>query len=207
MKTDLAKFTYKPDEQIAIKAAMKLAKPWESSGIKKIKRRIKNFHLERSKKTCCYCQRDLQGEFQMVIDVEHILPSSIFVDLTFEIWNLSASCKRCNMLIKNDNIDFIDGSISNFFSPQYYKFVHPNFDDVQIHLVRLVMQMGQDRLVKYVVRNSLKGEFAYEYFRLSDFEIGAFDEAQDANLTDPAHRGAFEWMRAQVERLQSSAGA
>lgn len=201
MRPELIAFSYTDDEVLAIRTAYKSTKPWDEKVVKDVKRRIKDFHLELNDDICCYCQRDLRGEFQMVIDVEHILPSSLYVDLTFEIWNLSSSCKRCNMLIKKDDIDFIDPTVSNFFSPAHYKFIHPNFDEIERHLLRCVSQIGKKRLVKYIINNSTKGAYSYDYFKLMNLETTAFDEAQGANLTDQNNPEAFEVMRARVQEL------
>lgn len=114
----------------------------------------------------------------MVIDVEHILPSSLFKMFTFKIWNTSASCKRCNMNIKNDNVDFIDFAQTNKLSKEYYKIAHPNFEDIYSHLEINIIRKGKNRLVKYEIHTDDKGQYTYDYFKLKNIEINSFDDAQ-----------------------------
>lgn len=209
MRPEILTFGYSSIERNAIAVAMGSDKPWDAKGndIEGVKRRIKDFHLALNGHVCCYCQRDLTGEFQMVIDAEHILPSSKFKDLTFEIWNLSASCKRCNMLIKREHIDFVNLDEPNFFRSQHYDFVHPNLDEIERYILRLVTQAGRRRLVKYVFEADTKGEYTYWYFHLDKLETDSFDEAQGANLRDPMMRVGLDMMRARVDLLLQIAGA
>src|SRR4051794_34366603 len=127
MKAELEAFEFSAAEQAAIAAAMATEKPWEQVEVADIRKRIKTFHLELNEHVCCYCQRDLKGEFAMVIDVEHILPTSVFKPQTFEIWNLSASCKRCNMQIKQADVTFLEEA-GTLLDSARYKLAHPNFD-------------------------------------------------------------------------------
>lgn len=202
MKAELETFEFSAAEKMEIAAAMATAKPWEQAGVADIRKRIKKFHLELNEQVCCYCQRDLKGEFEMVIDVEHVLPSSQFKAQTFEIWNLSASCKRCNMYIKKADISFLDAAGSLLDSARY-KLAHPNFDDVEQHLVRLVQQAGKARIVKYMIKTAAKGQYSYDYFRLLELETNSYDDAQGANRTDPAHTSELEIMRSRVEALRA----
>lgn len=93
-------FELSDDDTKAIAAANAQAHPWENSCVADLRRRLKLHCLALTDEHCCYCQRNLRAEFQMVIDVEHVLPKSVYKELTFELVNLSASCKRCNMQIK-----------------------------------------------------------------------------------------------------------
>lgn len=156
---------------------------WSSNNIKSVKTKIKSFSLEKSNYCCCYCGRNQHGEFSMVIDIEHILPKSIFLKHMFTIRNLSTSCKRCNMNIKNTKVDFLSHTREDLpnriFRSRYYKFIHPNLDKYSKHLELFSMQRGQDRMIKYSILNdSQKGSYTYEYFKLKDLEIDTFDKAQ-----------------------------
>jgi hypothetical protein len=202
MKAELEAFEFSAAEQGAIAVAMATAKPWEQAGVAEIRKRIKLFHLELNEHVCCYCQRDLKGEFNLVIDVEHVLPSSKFKPQTFEIWNLSASCKRCNMHIKKADVTFLEET-GSLLDPARYKLAHPNFDIVEEHLVRLAQQVGRARIVKYMIKTAAKGQYTYDYFRLLELETNSYDEAQGANLTDPAHPLKLEIMRSRVEALRA----
>lgn len=185
MKEGIEVFKFSEDEVAIIESAMKEKRPWECAEVEGIKRRIKEFHIKFGDELCCYCYRDLTGEFNMVIDVEHIAPKRFFKDLTFDIRNLSVACKRCNMKMKRDKLDFLN---LPFASPDLedsnkYKLIHPNIDNRDEHLERIVQQRNAKRMVKYVVLpESDKGVFAYTYFQLSEFEIESYDDAQGANF-------------------------
>lgn len=204
MKAELKAFEFSAAEQAAIAAAMTTAKPWDQAEVADIRKRIKEFHLVLNEHVCCYCQRDLKGEFKLVIDVEHVLPSSKFKPQTFEIWNLSASCKRCNMCIKKADIAFLDvEGAGSLLDSARYKLAHPNFDNVEEHLVRLAQQAGRVRIVKYMIKTATKGQYTYDYFRLLELETNSYDEAQGANRVHPAHPTELEAMRSRVEALRA----
>lgn len=174
---------YTREEKEAILQATNESKPWDSNHIKILKGRIKEHHQNIQKKLCCYCQRDTLDEFTYVLDIEHILPKSKYPKHTFDIWNLSVSCKRCNMQIKGQKIDFlVDQSFltSKVNDSNSYRFIHPNFDFKENHLKRLVYQICEQRIVVYdIVGNSEKGKYTYTYFQLKSFEINSFDHAQN----------------------------
>lgn len=184
MKAELDAFNFSDDEKSLIETAMTEVRPWESELVSVIKKRIKDFHLELNGKMCCYCYRDLTGEFSLVIDIEHILPKRHFSPLTFDIRNLSVACKRCNMKMKRDDLDFLNLPVdmAEFAISTKYKIIHPNIDDKNAHLKRIALQCSDIRIVKYVpIDNSEKGVFSYQYFNLRELEIDSFDAAQNAN--------------------------
>lgn len=90
--------------EAAIEAGGKI---WDNDLLKDFKSKIKAYNRHKQKEQCCYCRKNFEGEFNMVIDIEHVLPKRHFGHLMFAIYNLSISCKRCNMNIKNDDISFI----------------------------------------------------------------------------------------------------
>lgn len=119
----------------------------------------------------------------MVIDIEHILPKSIYPKQMFKGKNLSVSCKRCNMNIKKSKVDFLDGIDANYTGKQlrsmHYKIIHPNLDKYDSHLLLIAGQVGRKVMLKYsVVNGSAKGAFTYEYFKLDHLEKNSFDIAQ-----------------------------
>ena len=205
MKAGLTAFIYSPAEADIIETALTLARPWDCDGVGEIKARIKAFHLHFGGQVCCYCYRDVQGEFSMVLDIEHILPKRHYKPLTFDIRNLSVACKRCNMKMKRDDIDFLrlPTTIADLENGSNYRFVHPNIDDRDQHLVRIVMQINTKKLVKYVVVGaSEKGQFGYTYFRLDEFEIDSFDAAQGANQVSINEMNAVSSIRALVKEIE-----
>jgi len=202
LKAELEEFLFDEAEQALIDVAMATSKPWDHDDVAAIRKRIKDFHLKLNEDVCCYCQRDLQGEFQMVIDVEHILPTTKFKGQTFKIWNLSASCKRCNLYIKKADASFINNG-SPFEESATYKFAHPNFDDPESHVIRVVQQIGKSRIVKYFIATPDKGQYTYDYFKFSELETDSFDKAQGASRKASAHPQEFETMWNRVAALHA----
>lgn len=151
--------------------------------ISTLKQKIKRLALERTGHKCCYCRKNLFGEFGYVIDIEHILPKSKFLNYMFVMKNLSASCKRCNMQIKGNKVDFLNRNEVEVrkkpFISSNYKFIHPNIDKYIRHLKLIQHQEGDEIFLKYVVINSSdKGQFTYEYFALNRVEIDTFQKIQ-----------------------------
>ncbi|MFO4650249.1 HNH endonuclease [Vibrio cholerae] len=166
-----------------------------------LKDKIKNFGLIKTASRCCYCGRNMHGEFRMNIDIEHILPKSIFPKQMFKGKNLSVSCKRCNMNIKKSKIDFLEGINSGhtgtLLRSRYYKIIHPNLDNYDAHLLLITWQVGRKVMLKYsVVNRSSKGAFTYEYFKLDRLEKNNFDMAQGnqprAEIDNPELQEAFD---------------
>jgi hypothetical protein len=158
---------------------------WSHARLEAVKRKIKDHHLERQEDCCCYCNRNFYGEFRMVIDIEHVIPKSEYLPHIFTQKNLSVACKRCNMNIKKADLGFLTITINllpnRLFKSKYYRFIHPNLDNYDSHLLLYSVQQGRKKLIKYeVVNESEKGEFTYEYFKLSRLELNSFDLAQDA---------------------------
>lgn len=176
------KFT--PKEVANIKSAVLQGhKGWDNNAkIKKVKDKIKDFSIAKTNERCCYCGRNIRGEFRMVLDIEHILPKSLYLRYMFTMKNLSVSCKRCNMNIKKNRVDFLEDSISftrKAFKSKYYKFIHPNLDNFDAHLFLAGVQLGRNIIIKYhVVEDSEKGQFTYDYFKLDALEKNSFDQGQ-----------------------------
>jgi len=205
VKAGLANFSYSQAESDAIAVAMASARPWDCEAAEAIKRRIKAFHLQLGEELCCYCYRDVKGEFSMVLDIEHILPKRFYKPLTFDIRNLSVACKRCNMKMKRDDLDFLllPVDVADIEDGEKYRLIHPNIDGRDAHLQRLVFQRNAKKMVKYVViGDSEKGKFSYEYFRLQEFEVDSFDTAQGANQAPVAELDAITSIRALVREIE-----
>lgn len=190
------------NEHVAImRTAAKLGhKGWDLKDLKCIKSMIKTKRKLDQKDTCCYCQRDITGEFNMVLDIEHILPKSERLKNMFTMKNLSVSCKRCNMQIKGAKTDFLVVPINNLpkrvFRSHYYKFAHPNLDKVELHIKRVMFQDGKVKIIKYMFPNKTeKGSFTYEYFRLKELEVDSANKAQGKKgknkIADPKLQKAF----------------
>lgn len=118
-----------------------------------------------------------------MIDREHVLPKgkAAYKPFCYEAWNLSISCKRCNMQFKGEDDDFVVDKLNsaNYQKRDNYLFVHPNFDEWELHLSRESQQVNRSILVKYtIIGNSPKGQYTYDYFDLKDLEVNSFDAAQ-----------------------------
>lgn len=125
----------------------------------------------------------------MVLDIEHVIPKSKIASEMFQLANLAVSCKRCNMRIKGEDVSFISNDFEHFkqsisyYKSEYYRFIHPNLDEWDDHLLYMVVQRNKKKIVYYqVVKDSKKGEYAKEYFELDKIQANTFDEAQGAVL-------------------------
>lgn len=159
---------------------------WENAILSTIKRRIKLYYRTGNSEQCCYCKRDLQDEFNMVIDIEHILPKAnvMFTEYMFDFENLNISCKRCNMNIKKNRIDFIVDL--NTIKPNYkvsgkYHFIHPNLDSYFDHIDYESTIRNNKKLIKYTSKSD-KGEYTYLYFHLNRIEIDTLSKAQGVEI-------------------------
>ena len=92
-------------------------KIWENDILDPVKRKIKDHYRGILNENCCYCRRDTTDEFNMVLDIEHVLPKAVYATFMFTPFNLSVSCKRCNMEIKGNQISFL-------FNPAYCCFFY-----------------------------------------------------------------------------------
>lgn len=163
-------------------------KEWSDNELESIRNKIKNYFKTVWTEQCCYCKRGLEDEFNMVIDIEHILPKSSYRHLSFELKNLNLSCKRCNMKIKKERIDFlVDIQISktNFTDHLNYKFIHPNFDNYQTNLRYINFTLDTKKFIKYLPQSE-KGKFTYSYFNLDKIERTSLNILQGVteNLED-----------------------
>jgi len=180
------------DEQSAVTVALAKAKPWDDDNdlIKSVKTKIRTHHLARHDDTCCYCRTILHGTGHFMIDREHILPkgNATYKPYTFATWNLSISCKRCNMQFKGEDDSFVVDKINtaSFTSSSNYQFLHPNFDSWDQHLCRDARQINTKYVVKYtLISTNPKGQYTYDYFDLRGLEIDSFDVAQGVMRSAP----------------------
>lgn len=179
------------NDELDLIARLNIVGGWEAEESEQLKRKIKPFLLNKTSDCCCYCRRSMRAWHSITIDIEHVLPKGRgnFPQFTFEIKNLSVSCKRCNMQIKKSDTSFYTGLFddANPFKSEYYKFVHPNLDEIDRHLSIRIEQVNTKQLIKYCVINaSAKGQSSYDYFKLEKIEINTFDEAQGLDNAEPS---------------------
>jgi hypothetical protein len=127
-------------------------------------------------------------------DREHILPKSKYKAYVYSIWNLAASCKRCNMQFKKDCDAFVidKSDAAALQQGENYRLVHPNFDLWDDHLTRLSAQANTKTIVRYVrTEGSAKANYTHSYFGLHELEVDSFDQAQGRSVQDSASGLAF----------------
>lgn len=154
---------------------------WYNPCLDRLKRKIKDYFKNNDTSQCCYCARLFTGEFNMVIDIEHVLPQVVFPTERFTISNLNIACKRCNMEIKKADTSFI-ASIQamglNYYQSQHYQIIHPNIDTYTTHIILKIIRRGNLVYIKYVLKDQNKAKFTYDYFKLKDLEVDTINIAQ-----------------------------
>ncbi|WP_343306724.1 HNH endonuclease [Chitinophaga niabensis] len=170
-----------PEEIHLIKAAINRGGDvWNDETLSDLKRKIKLHCLGLTTEQCCYCRTDFTNEFMMVVDIEHVLPKSKFGDFMFELFNLSVSCKRCNMSIKKERTDFLLDLNQIRLQPQnagQYLFSHPNLDNYFDNIEYLFKAKNDKKIIKYTPLTD-KGRFTYNFFNLNQKEVETLNEAQ-----------------------------
>ena len=181
-------YCYSKKDLSAISLAYKEDKPWNSKHVSNLKSNIKESKRKSQDEQCCYCLRDIKGEYGFGLHLEHILPKSIFKCTVFDSSNLGLSCQRCNIEIKKLDYSFSDSILEQFketwsykiYKSEYYKIVHPNLDIINDHIEIFVLRNKKVRLTKYFYKTE-KGKYTYNYFKLKDIEIKKIDESQGIN--------------------------
>ena len=181
---------FTPEEE-QLRTRLSVVGGWENTDAAQLKAKLKPFLLTRTAHCCCYCRLSMHQWHGLTIDIEHVLPkgNGKFPQFTFEIKNLSTSCKRCNMGIKRSDTSFYLGAANEAdpFKSEYYRFIHPNLDVADNHLHILAVQHNAKLMVKYqIIGGSAKGSSTYDYFDLQKIELNSFDEAQGLPETSPS---------------------
>ncbi|WP_105624929.1 HNH endonuclease [Cronobacter malonaticus] len=185
----MANFQFSENELTLISASVnKGHKSWKDDCLSELKTKIKEHLKTRQRFVCCYCLRSFHGEFNFVIDIEHILPKHQHVKHMFELENLAASCKRCNMKMKGRRTDFLTEKFNSNpdpFAKENYLFIHPNRDVFEDHIAYEHHQKGRDIMVYYsVISDSAKGNFSMEFFKLEQLSVNSFSKAQGLAVED-----------------------
>lgn len=191
----LANFSFSVEEQAAIDEAMQTDDPWgwktsepQKTHLQTAKNKTRDYHLTRHGHRCCYCRVNLFGAGHFMIDREHILPKGnpSFRHLSYTMWNLGTSCKRCNMEYKKTKEDFIidPNDDAQLKMSDGYRILHPNFDKYDDHIKRNAQDANNTSVVTYtVLSDSPKGAYTHEYFNLEGLEIGSFDKSQGKKMS------------------------
>ncbi|TRZ58741.1 HNH endonuclease [Pseudomonas alloputida] len=208
----MTSFTYTLEEHLDIARALGVRespKPapteiWNSPHVEQVKARFKNHKRAEQGERCCYCQRNILGEFSMVLDIEHVLPKSIFNHCIFDLPNLAVSCRKCNMKFKRARVDFLKQDLSRLpkmeksqlFKKEHYKFAHPNLDSVYDHLRIQSVLDGPETIFRYRILTEV-GRYTYEFFQLKEFETESMNRAQ--GLPPPRSESLHDQIKA-IER-------
>lgn len=196
------------EKALILAAVAKGGKIWDDDTLSLIKRKIKTYCLEKTTHQCCYCRKDFTDEFNMVIDIEHVLPKSRYGDFIFQMFNLSVSCKRCNMKIKGERLDFLIDPNVVYHQPEdssQYLLSHPNLDDYFQNLGYNAQFIDNKKFVKFVPKTN-KGQFTYDFFKLNQMEIDTINEmqgikAQDVELSEKIPSELIEGVVDLVDQL------
>jgi len=150
---------------------------WDSDAFADLKQEIKAYLKRKTRYCCAYCRKNLLGEHEMTIDVEHILEKSEFPRLTFEIENLAISCRRCNFQKNRIKDPHVEADIEPAYrSSHAYRFIHPNLDNYFDYMGVISISIDGLSVIKYLpmpragVPNPEKAWFTYEEFRLREVE-------------------------------------
>ncbi|MBV4507515.1 hypothetical protein HU751_022025 [Pseudomonas sp. BW13M1] len=202
-------FAYTIDEHLSIARALQVGtrpRPsareiWESAHVAPIKQRLKAHKRREQGERCCYCQRPIGGEYNMVLDIEHVLPKSQFNHCIFDLPNLAVACAKCNRKVKRARLDFIDPALlriprmhkSLLFNPDYYRIAHPNLTDAYKHLTINVHLVGRSTLFHYDLLTPM-GKYMYDFFELHEFESESISHAQ--GIPAPVNEDLHEQIKA-----------
>jgi hypothetical protein len=179
--------SFTEEERTSIAIALASYSPWSENSFEKptktnlisAKIKLKNFHLDRTGNRCCYCRRSLL-DATIESDREHIVPKGKVKSLTFRLFNLSISCKRCNMSYKRQKTEHIVDYSSveqDLRNTERYRIPHPNIESYEDHLIRYSIQMGDQELVTYK-RLTEKGKYLFDFVNLRALCIAELDAAQ-----------------------------
>lgn len=157
---------------------------WNGAELKGLRSRIRAFYRSVLKDECCYCRKQFLDDHPLAVDIEHVLPKSKFHSFAISAVNLTVACKRCNMTIKRDRLDFLHGfTIDQVMeaaeSSQTYEIIHPNLDDYYEHVSIRSVAIDAFTLRRYlIVSDSEKGRRTVEFFDLRDLERDELDAIQ-----------------------------
>ena len=171
------------EEKKAIILALKDSDPWEvdNTYIKNVKDEIKKFHLEQQDNRCCYCY-SLLTDRNIETDREHIIPKSKNKKLSYNIFNLSVSCKRCNISYKKDTCKHIvdlDCLIRKFRDGSNYNIPHPNIDHYTDHISLFTITNSEINLyINLYKAKTEKGQNLYTMFSLDKLCENNLDKCQ-----------------------------
>lgn len=188
------------DERHAVSIALKSDTPWThetfdepiKGNLINVKNKIKNFHLNKTTVKCCYCRRSLL-DATIESDREHIVPKSKKKHLSYDIFNISIACKRCNMTYKGEKTEHIvepDTVDIDLRNEDRYRIPHPNIDTYEDHIVRRSIE-SEGQIITTYHKKTKKGSFLYKFVRLDRLCINEIDTSQGGSQSKDAIESFF----------------
>ncbi len=127
-------YTITNDERVIINANFTSHNDWDKKDVfDGIKSNIKDFLRTQQDNECCYCKRELGFDIKQV-DIEHIIPKSLYCDFIFEPLNLALSCPACNT--KKSHNDILSKKVTRY--PKHSKnmlIIHAHYDNYNEHIL------------------------------------------------------------------------
>lgn len=95
---------------------------------------VKDYYYTAQRRRCCYCSFELQ-DHKLTYDAEHILDKSEYPEYMFELGNIAAVCKHCNISKSNQSISASKTRFAELSGDAVdYTIVHPHLDEWNRHL-------------------------------------------------------------------------
>lgn len=163
-----------------------------------IKAKIKDYFYKKSSK-CSYCNTLLQDR-NIETDREHIVPKKYRRILTYNLFNLTLACKRCNMTYKKQTLNHISPTVvssiennNHLYDKDSYLIPHPNIEPIFGVGCHIRHQQYQEDDISFVSYQYItpKGEYLYNLVRLDELEIDTLDESQ-GQITVPNYLESFK---------------
>lgn len=133
---DQIKRAYEPSqmEVAVISKPVKSHRDWPASKYKSFRDNLKQHYRDQQSNLCCYCKKTLGFDLKEV-EIEHVLPKSIYTQFIFESRNLALSCPACN--ISKGSIDvFVGKQVKSRYPVESGSFsiIHPHYDNYSEHI-------------------------------------------------------------------------
>lgn len=128
-------YYFSVDEKRVVNTHFKSHEDWGKGVFDALKGNIIQDLREKQGNKCCYCKMELGYDIKQV-DIDHIIPKSVYPKFTFNEKNLALSCPACNTY--KGKKDVLHKPIVNYpRSGRNLKIVHAYFDNyfdcIKIH--------------------------------------------------------------------------
>jgi 5-methylcytosine-specific restriction endonuclease McrA len=133
---------------------------------------------------CAYCQDKVFHNANLNID--HILPASIYPQYTFSLRNLVATCVTCNAIKKDtDYFELPNSGRSYPKSTNAWNCFHPAHHLYENHIDKFVMQTNHINIRAFIGKGPTGVKICTELLsKVSEFETKAFANSVVANAIE-----------------------